>query len=90
MSSFLCSLSHLLLTVNAAVSFLVYSCCTVAFRARVVQAVGAVGRCRTTAAPHLDRGTEMIRQSINRAHSRISKQETMPEEEPIMDQEVLV
>jgi hypothetical protein len=77
----------LLLTVNAAVNFLVYSCCTVAFRARVVQAVGAVRCC---SAPPIDRGTEMIRRSINRAHSRISKHESVLEEEPILDQEVFV
>jgi hypothetical protein len=77
----------LLLTVNAAVNFLVYSCCTVAFRERVVQAVGAVRRC---SAPPIDRGTEMIRRSINRAHSKMSRRESLQEEEPILDQEVLV
>ncbi len=65
----MCSLSHLLLTVDASLNFLVYSCCTVAFRQRAVNMLQLLGSCTNTAPPHLERGTEMIRQGITR-HAR--------------------
>ena len=61
------------MTVNAAVNFLVYSCCTVVFREQVVQAVGAVSRAASSRRKGDGRrtsATEMIRQGINRAQSR--------------------
>ena len=86
----LCSLSHLMLTMDASLNFLVYSCCTTPFRARMAHLLEVLGRCTNTAPPRIERGTEMIRQGISRAQSRISKQGSLPEEEPILNQEVLV
>jgi hypothetical protein len=91
---------------DASLNFLVYSCCTTPFRARLAHLVEVLDsccttpfrahllevltRCTNTAPPRIERGTEMIRQGISRAQSRISKQGSLPEEEPILNQEVLV
>jgi hypothetical protein len=98
-----------MLTMDASLNFLVYSCCTTPFRdrlahllevldsccttpfrARLGHLLEVLGRCTNTAPPRIERGTEMIRQGISRAQSRISKQGSLPEEEPILNQEVLV